>query len=144
MIVADTQFYRCHLWNDASKAFGESADILIGQANFDDSGQNQFGLFPSSKSLNWTYDACFYKDGILVNDTGNSRILWFEKIPTRNNAEATGVIGKRDFTTGSENKDTILGTSSSLYWPFSITTMGSKIIIADTGNHRIVIADLRF
>jgi len=143
MIISDTQFYRCHFWNNYDEAFEKVADILIGQENFDACGQNQFGLFPSARSLNWTYDACFHKDGILVNDTGNSRILWFDKIPASNNPEANAVIGKRDFKTGSENKDTILGTSSSLYWPFSITTLKEKIVIADTGNHRIVIADLK-
>jgi len=144
MVVADTQFYRNLFWNNLDKAFSKPADIIIGQTDFDACGQNQFGLFPSSKSLNWTYDACFYKNGLLVNDTGNSRILWFEKIPTKNNAEATVVIGKRDFKTGSENKETLMGTSSSLYWPFSITTQENKLIIADTGNHRMVITDLKF
>lgn len=142
MVVADTQFYRTLLWNDAEKSPGKPADSIIGQTDFDACGQNQFGLFPTSKSLNWTYDACFYKDGILVNDTGNSRILWFEEIPKENNAEATAVIGKRDFKTGSENKETLMGTSSSLYWPFSITTQEHRLIIADTGNHRVVITDL--
>ncbi len=144
MVVADTQFYRNLLWNAWDDAFSKPADIIIGQANFDACGQNQFGLFPSSKSLNWTYDACFYKDGLLVNDTGNSRILWFNEIPKQQNAVATAVIGKRDFNTGSENKETMNGTSSSLYWPFSITTDGNKLIIADTGNHRVVITELKF
>ena len=142
MIVADTQFYRCHIWNNYEKANERAADVLIGQADFDACGQNQYGLFPSERSLNWTYDACFYEDGLLVNDTGNSRILWFEKVPEASNAEATAVIGKRDFKTGSENKDTMLGTDSSIYWPFSICTENKQIIIADTGNHRIVLADL--
>lgn len=144
IVVADTQFYRNLLWKNANEAFLKPADVIIGQSNFDACGQNQFGLFPSSKSLNWTYDACFYKDGLLVNDTGNSRILWFEKIPSENNREATAVIGKRDFKTGSENKDTILGTNSSLYWPFSICTTGDKLIVADTGNHRLVLMKLLF
>ncbi|MGB6035513.1 MAG: hypothetical protein WBG42_04545 [Cryomorphaceae bacterium] len=142
MVVADTQFYRAHVWKNGNTAFDQTADVLIGQTDFDACGQNQYGLFPTSKSLNWTYDACFYKDGLLINDTGNSRILWFESLPKTSNAEATAVIGKRNFTTGSENKDTMHGTSSSVYWPFSITTQDDKIIIADTGNHRIVIADL--
>ncbi|MGB5817930.1 MAG: hypothetical protein WBG90_00500 [Saonia sp.] len=144
LAVADTQFYRTLIWNSMDSACTRAADILIGQTDFDACGQNQFGLFPSSKSLNWTYDACFYKDGILINDTGNSRILWFNRIPTAHNAEATAVIGKRNFKTGSENKDTMMGTDSSLYWPFSITTQKNKLIIADTGNHRIVITDLKF
>jgi hypothetical protein len=143
MVVADTQFYRNLIWNNADEAFLKPADILVGQLDFDACGQNQFSLFPTPKSLNWTYDACFYKDGLLVNDTGNSRILWFESIPENNSIEATAVIGKRDFKTGSENKETMHGTSSSLYWPFSICTQDNKLIIADTGNHRVVITDLK-
>ncbi|MBU3025897.1 hypothetical protein [Zobellia galactanivorans] len=144
MVVADTQFYRNLVWNNAEEAFSKPADVIVGQADFDACGQNQFGLFPNARSLNWTYDACFYKGGLLVNDTGNSRILWFESIPKTHNAEATAVIGKRDFKTGSENKDTLHGTSSSLYWPFSICTQGNKLIIADTGNHRLVLTNLKF
>ena len=144
MVVADTQFYRNLIWHNVDEAFSKPADVIVGQSNFNACGQNQFGLLPSSRSLNWTYDACFYKDGLLVNDTGNSRLLWFEKIPKKNNAEASAVIGKPDFNTGSENKETLDGTSSSLYWPFSITIMDNRLIIADTGNHRIVILRLKF
>ena len=144
MVVADTQFYRNLLWKNADEAFLKPADLIIGQPDFEANGQNQFGLFPSSRSLNWTYDACFHKDGLLVNDTGNSRILWFDKIPSENNPEAAAVIGKRDFNTGSENKETLMGTSSSLYWPFSIATEEDRLFIADTGNHRIVITKMDF
>lgn len=144
MVVADTQFYRNLLWTNVGEAHSKQADIIIGQPDFNASGQNQFGLSPSQKSLNWTYDACFYKEGLLVNDTGNSRILWFENIPKNHDAQATAVIGKRDFTTGSENKETMYGTSSSLYWPFSIATENNRLFIADTGNHRLVITELLF
>ena len=144
MLVADTQFYRTLLWKNASKAFQNPADILIGQENFEAAGQNQYELFPTNKCLNWTYDACFYKEGILVNDTGNSRILWFDEIPKKNNPTATAVIGKRDFKTGSDNKENMQGTDSGLYWPFSICTQNEKLIIADTGNHRLVISELKF
>jgi len=144
MVVADTQFYRNLIWDNADEAFSKPADVIVGQMDSDACGQNQFELFPSSKSLNWTYDACFYKDGLLVNDTGNSRILWFETIPINNNEVATAVIGKRDFKTGSENKETLHGTASSLYWPFSIVTQENKLIIADTGNHRVVITTIKF
>ncbi|MEX0275142.1 MAG: hypothetical protein AB3N16_12265 [Flavobacteriaceae bacterium] len=142
LAIADTQFYRTLVWKDAVDAFSKPADIIIGQADFDACGQNQFGLFPSERSMNWTYDACFYKEGILVNDTGNSRILWFKDIPGRHNAAADAVIGKRDFKTGSENKDTMMGTASSLYWPFSICIDHDRLAIADTGNHRLVFANL--
>nr|WP_297918711.1 hypothetical protein [uncultured Allomuricauda sp.] len=142
LAVADTQFYRTLLWHSWEEAFGTKADVIIGQPNFDSAGQNQFGLFPDAHTLNWTYDVCFYKKGLLVNDTGNSRILYFKSIPEENNTKADTVIGKRDFKTGSENKDTIVGTDSSLYWPFSICVQKEKLIVADTGNHRLLVAAL--
>lgn len=144
MIVADTQFFRVLLWNNGNKEFSKPADVIIGQEDFDACGQNQFGLFPSGQSLNWTYDACFYKNGILVADTGNSRILWFDEIPKFNNVSAKAVLGKLDFVTGSENKDTIMGTENSIYWPFSIGIENNTLVIADTGNHRLVITCLKF
>ena len=142
MAVADTQFYRVLIWNNKEDAFSKPADIIIGQDNFDACGQNQFKLTPEVNTLNWTYDACFYKEGILVNDTGNSRILKFNKIPNNNNSKANEVIGREDFKTSSEFKGNMQGTKNALYWPFSITTEGETLFIADTGNHRLVICDL--
>ncbi len=142
MAVADTQFYRVLLWYDYRQAFSRPADVIIGQPDFDSCGQNQYGLTPAAHTLNWTYDACFYREGLLVNDTGNSRILYFAQLPEKNNQPADVVIGRPDFTTGSEYSETLLGTDKALYWPFAIITSGNKLIIADTGNHRLVLATL--
>lgn len=119
----------------------QKADVIIGQQNFEDSGQNQFRLSPEANTLNWTYDTCFYKDGILVNDTGNSRILCFDSIPN-NNEKADALIGRPNFNTSSEYKMNMQGTESAIYWPFSITMENDKLYIADTGNHRLVICSL--
>ncbi len=143
LAIADTQFYRILVWSDKNDAFNKQADIIIGQENFDNSGQNQFRLSPEKHTLNWTYDACFYKDGILVNDTGNSRILGFHNIPKKNNENANFLIGRPNFNTSSEFKENLLGTKSAIYWPFSITTENDTLYIADTGNHRIVICDIK-
>ena len=143
LAIADTQFYRTLLWNNKNDAFTQPADVLIGQEDFDASGQNQFRLSPEANTLNWTYDTCFYKDGILVNDTGNSRILGFEKLPTTNNKKADFLIGRPNFNTGSEYKENMIGTQSAIYWPFSITTHKDTLFIADTGNHRLVICNLK-
>lgn len=142
MAVSDTQFFRTLLWDHWTKSFDQPAQRIIGQANFSDSGQNQFHLSPNNQSLNWTYDACFYKKGLLVNDTGNSRILWFDQWPTQNNPAASNVIGRPNFTTSSDFAGNRLGTNTALYWPFSIHTHGQNIFIADTGNHRIIYGKL--
>jgi len=142
LAMTDTQYYRVLLWHDWTKAFDHKADCIIGQANFEGNGQNQFGWFPDANTLNWCYDTCFYQDGLFVADTGNSRILWFEQLPDQHNAAADNLIGQKDFKTGSENKDTIWSTEESLYWPFQVCIEDQTMVIADTGNHRIIINQL--
>ena len=142
MAITDTQYYRILLWNDWQKAFTQKADAIIGQKDFDSSGANQYGLYPQAHTLNWCYDTCFYKNGIFVADAGNSRVLWFDNTPSVFNAAATNLIGKKDFNTGSENRDTVFGTDKNLYWPFSICIENEIMAIADTGNHRIFLNKL--
>lgn len=142
MAVADTQFYRVLIWKHWKQAFEDKAHCIIGQKGFDDCGQNQFKLQPEANTLSWTYDACFYKEEVLVNDTGNSRILGFKSLPTKNNTPADYLVGRPDFNTSSEYKGNLAGTQTSLYWPFSITTSLERLFIADTGNHRLIIGRL--
>ncbi|GAB4417029.1 MAG: hypothetical protein OHK0039_26910 [Bacteroidia bacterium] len=105
---------------------------------------NQYGLFPARHTLSWCYDACFVHGELLVADTGNSRILRYDGLPSASNAPAAGVVGKPDFHTGSENAATLMGTEAMLYWPFSLAASDQYLAIADTGNHRIVLAQLFF
>lgn len=139
MAVADPQFFRTMIWNNT---LGTGNTTLVGQPNFNSNGQNQFRLTPNAHCLNWTYDNFFYKKGMFVCDTGNSRILWFPRIPDKNNQKSAVVIGKRDFETSSENSDTLSGTDSSLYWPFCISMINDTMVVADTGNHRILFLDV--
>ncbi len=138
MLVADTQYYRTMLWHDWQTAFTQPADIVIGQPSFEANGMNQYGLFPDQNTLSWTYDAFFYRNGLFVADTGNSRLLWFNTIPDRHAPLADNLIGHADFRTGSENANTRYGTDKQLYWPFSVCVDGDRLAVADTGNHRIV------
>lgn len=140
LAITDTQYYRVLLWENWEDALSQKAHHIIGQASLEDNGQNQFGLFPKANTLNWCYDSFFYKNGIFVADTGNSRVLWFDVVPDINNASANQLIGKSNFHTGSENADTVFGTEKTMYWPFSISVDPSSnlLVIADTGNHRIL------
>lgn len=139
MAVTDTQYYRVLLWRDWRSAFQQKADGIIGQADLAANGQNQYSLHPMANTLSWCYDTCFFKQGLLVADTGNSRVLRFATMPTQPNPMADDLIGKPNFFTGSENAETAFGTEKSLYWPFSICADGAQLAVADTGNHRILI-----
>lgn len=144
MIVSDTQFYRVLYWKNWEEAMAGKAQIIFGQQDLEQSGQNQFMLKPNRRCLNWVYDSCFYKEGVIINDTGNSRLLFFKSIPAVNNAEATLVIGRPDFNTSSEYSETLMGTENAIYWPFSIGVWNEKLVIADTGNHRVITTQLNF
>ncbi len=139
MAITDTQYYRVLLWNNWRDALAKNADCIIGQNDFDSNGQNQFLPFPDAHTLSWCYDTCFDKEGIWVVDTGNSRLLGFDKIPQHSGMPAQKVLGKPDFITGSENADTKTSTEETLYWPFSISIENEVIAIADTGNHRVIL-----
>lgn len=144
LAITDTQYYRVLIWEHWEKALESMADCIIGQKDFEANGQNQFSLTAHAKGLSWCYFTSFYQKGMFVADTGNSRVLWYENVPRENGPEATSLIGKPDFNTSSEFAATGFGTEQSLYWPFSfsISRERNQMLIADTGNHRIVMCDL--
>ncbi|MCI4669529.1 MAG: hypothetical protein MRZ79_15450 [Bacteroidia bacterium] len=144
MAITDTQYYRVLFWHDWKDGLTKKADLIFGQGSFDENGQNQYGWFPEAHTLNWCYDSCFYKDGIWIADTGNSRILWHPEIPSSNNHPASDLLGQDNFQTGSENKNSIWSTEASYYWPFSLSIEGQILATADTGNHRIILNYLNF
>jgi hypothetical protein len=139
LAITDTQYYRVLLWNNWKDAFEKQAETIIGQQDFDSNGQNQFLPRPDAHTLNWCYDTCFHKEGIWVADTGNSRLLGFDTFSKHSGMPAQKVLGKPDFTTGSENAETKTGTEKTLYWPFSISIENDLMAIADTGNHRVIL-----
>lgn len=138
MAIADTQFFRIHLWSQWWDALHTPSELLIGQPDRQQNGQNQFRWKPGPNTLNWCYDSHFHGDGLWVADTGNSRLLQFRDWPTASNQSAHAVLGQPDFETGSENSQTVLGTESTMYWPFALSISGQQMAIADTGNHRVL------
>ena len=140
MTIADTQYNRVLYWKHWKEAFHNKAAIVIGQKSFQDNGQNQFSLKPAANTLNWCYDTCFYKEGIAVADTGNSRIMVLENIPLQHNAAADCVIGQPGFDINGESSLSMkTSLTNHMYWPFAINECDERLVIADTGNHRILI-----
>lgn len=143
LAITDTQFCRVLIWKDWRTALHQKADHILGQPDMDSNGINQYGLFPDAHTLNWCYDTAFFQNGIFVADTGNSRVLGYQDIPGQNAAAAQSLLGKLHFRMGGEQADHAPASEKSLYWPFSVNVDGHRLAIADTGNHRIVLATLK-
>jgi NHL repeat len=141
LAIADTQYYRVLLWHHWQDVFTQQADTIIGQPDISSNGQNQFSLKPAAHTLNWCYDVCFFNKGIAVADTGNSRILVWDTIPQTNNIAADGLLGQSRFDINGESSLSMqTSLTNEMYWPFAVNSCNGRIIIADTGNHRVLIA----
>ena len=143
LAITDTQYYRVLLfahWSDSLHPRPRPEyPTIIGQNTIDDNGQNQFRWFPEPYTLNWCYDTCFHKKGLFVADTGNSRVLRFDQLPTVNNTPANSLLGQATFNVGIENRNSIHATPETMYWPFHLDIEDDLMAIADTGNHRIIL-----
>lgn len=85
----------------------------------------------------------FMQNGSLwLADTGNSRVLFFKKIPTENNQAADELFGNVNFEAIGEHLEVGKQNSERLYWLFAVTVADNKLIVADTGNHRIVFYEI--
>ncbi|MBX9892866.1 MAG: hypothetical protein K2Y12_11145 [Chitinophagaceae bacterium] len=140
MLIADTQYYRVLYWNNWKDSLTVPAKIIFGQADMQSNGQNQYQLKPNAKTLNWCYDVCFWNNGIAIADTGNSRVVIHNQIPTENNALANFQLGQPNFETHGETSLSFTSKiENEMYWPFAVNTDNNVLVLADTGNHRILI-----
>jgi hypothetical protein len=140
MAIADTQYYRVLLWHRWQDALVRPADVVIGQPNLTANGQNQYGLLPAAHTLNWCYDCCFVEQGLAVADTGNSRVLLWQGLPQANNVAAEGLWGQSRYNINGESSLSMRShITNEMYWPFAINHCNHQLVVADTGNHRILI-----
>lgn len=147
LAVCDPQCNRVLIWNKWEDAFNKKADVIIGQRNFESNGINQNQLLPSANTLKWCQTCKFNKKGIFVVDSGNSRILYWNKIPTRNNLEASVVIGQNNFESIGEmslnqKKANPKILSQNLLNPYGVEILDGSLFVSDTGNERILEYDI--
>jgi len=106
-----------------------SADIVLGQSSFTTTDINltQAGLRTPTGVAS---------DGkiLVVADTDNNRVLIWKTIPTANNTPADVVVGQPDFKTGKSALD-----SKSLRGPQGVWIQGTRLFVADTQNHRVMV-----
>lgn len=128
--VPQGDFNRCPLClgrNDLP--YGE-ADLVLGQPDFTktDFSRTRTGLrLPTAIATDGTR--------LVVADTENNRVLIWNSIPTSNNAPADVVLGAPDFTT---LRAGILD-SKSFRGPQGVWIQGTRLFVADTQNHRVMV-----
>ncbi|MBM3255967.1 MAG: hypothetical protein FJZ04_00650 [Candidatus Moranbacteria bacterium] len=119
----------------AAKAAADiSAEKVLGQTNMSGSSANQGG---SAAANTLYYPHWVFYDGskFFVADYNNHRVLIYNSLPTADNQSADVVVGQTDMS-GTSNWPVSAGTLS---YPTDVYSDGTKLIIADSSNSRVLI-----
>ncbi|WP_291516193.1 hypothetical protein [Bdellovibrio sp. ArHS] len=118
---------------------GTGAEAVLGQTSFTSGGANG-GAGAGRPSANTLYRPTAAKTigpKLIVADSFNHRVLIYNATPTTGNPNADVVIGAQDFVTPMPG----VCAANTLHFPTHVTYVNGKLIITDSGNHRVLIYD---
>ncbi len=131
LVVVDRGHRRVMIWNHIPTSNGESADVVLGQTDMTTCST----LSVSSTSMSQARGGWVDESGKLyVADISNHRILIWNSIPTVNNTAADVVVGQPDFASSSSG-----ASATQLNNPPAVATDGTRLLIADSSNRRLLI-----
>jgi len=111
------------------------ATLVLGQPDFTTTTENL-----TATQNNLRDPTAVASDGVhfVVADTGNNRVLIWNRIPTMNNQPADVVVGQPDFVSlGLPPNNT--PTAKSMRGPQGVWIQNGKLYVADTQNNRVLI-----
>jgi hypothetical protein len=114
---------------------GAPPDVILGQADPTSTMPNRGGAVAANTLSS---PSCVHWDGskLFVCDRGNHRVLVYDGWPTASGAPASVVIGQPDMAAGAVNNG---GRSArSLNMPTGLVTVGGRVYLSDSGNHRVL------
>jgi hypothetical protein len=136
LFVADSGNNRVLIWNAIPTANQAPADVVIGQPDMATAGATASAA--SARTLNGPRAVHVDASGrMYVVDTGNNRILYYNAVPSQNQAAADGVIGQPDLTSALANNGGL--TAYRLQGPAGVFTTSDRVYITDSANHRLVV-----
>jgi hypothetical protein len=142
LAVADRSNSRVLLFQTLPTATSAAAEVVLGQPDFD-STTGQCG----KNSLNYPEHAFLSQGKLIVADTYNNRVLIWNTLPTTNGASPDLVLGQSVFTSCAPNDkdgdgvidDPRTPNASTLWLPMGIWTDGTRLVVVDSNNCRVLI-----
>jgi len=136
--VADTGHHRLVGWRTCPHATNTPADWVIGQPDFRSEGRNAKGS-PSAATLNVPTGMTAYGQGLVVADAWNHRVLIWRQVPITSHCPPDIVLGQETFDAANINRGQTSASANTLYWPYGVASWDDRLIVADTGNRRVLI-----
>lgn len=135
--VVDCVNHRVLKYNYPQASTNDSADIVLGQADFNANSTNR-GAAVSAGGLAFPRGLAFDVSGNLwVADDNNNRVLGYN-YPFSSGEDADKVIGQADFNTGALNRGGSV-RANSMYAPFDVAfDRWGTLWVSDIGNMRVL------
>lgn len=134
LFVADTLNARVLIWNSIPVSNGVAADLVLGQSDFITAASGC-----SQSKMNNPMGIFYDGTKLYVSDWGNSRILIWNSLPTSNGQVADVVVGQQNFSSCSANQAGSVAANTISQPQHAVWSDGVKLVIADYGNHRVLI-----
>lgn len=136
LVVVDQNNNRILIWKTVPTANGTAADVVLGQADFT---SKIAGYYDNTNNLGLTRltrPSDVWTDGfkLLVSDTGNNRVLYWQQVPSSNDTPADFIIGQTSVTRTTAGASNILFNA-----PIGVGSDGTQVYIADTSNNRVLV-----
>ncbi len=141
LLVADFGNSRVLVWNELPSTSMQPADVVIGQQNFGAGAVFGGQSAVSATHFQRPWGLAIVGEQLVVSDMPASRLLVYDSIPTTNGASADGVIGQADFESADPNRGEEEPSALSFKLPQSLSTDGTRLLVADWMNHRVLIFD---
>ena len=137
LVVCDTGHHRLMVWNKKPDHNNAPCDFIIGQPEFNREGRNAKG---DANAATLNVPTGIASDGkvLVVADAWNHRVLIWNSIPTQMNQAADIVLGQVDFSGVLANRGLEVGPDTT-NWCYGVAIIDGKLIVADTGNRRVLI-----
>jgi len=140
MLIVEYGNSRVLIWNTVPTSTQVPANFVVGQAGFGVSVEEctQSGLRRPESIV--TVDG-----KLIVTDAGNNRVMIWDTIPISDGASADIVLGQNSFTSNAANDDDQNGipdgspTARTLNHPCGAWSDGTRLIVADSSNNRVLI-----
>ncbi len=140
LFVTDYNNNRILVWNTAPTTTGVPADLVVGQPGFGSTTE-----LPANSGLFNPEDMFVVGTKLIVADSGNNRVLIWNTIPTASGTPADIVLGQNSMSNIAANDNDQNGvpdaapTSQTLNYPSGIWSDGTRLIVCDSLNNRVLI-----
>ncbi len=140
LFVLDYGYDRLLIYNKIPEDNGKPANVVVGQT-----AMNLSTSTCNTKNFDSPESFWIVNGKLIVADSSHNRVLIWNEIPETNGKAADIVLGQDSFTTCMSNDDDQDGMSDSnpssrtLNFPTGVWSDGTKLVIGDESNSRILI-----